>query len=405
MGEGLALDHACMVDAMRRAVSSLPRLRLVRAARVGELLIAQGRVEGVRVEGSSEHRGALVIGADGRHSRIRKLLGIPTTVDLISHSAALTVPEDALPHPGRGHVFVDAPGPTLAYPCGRGRVRMCIDVPQDAARGPDRLRRFIRSRYVPALPEALARAVATELDKPDPLAGAANHVVTTTACAVRGAALVGDAGGCSHPITAAGMTNGLHDASTLAACVAERGLTDDALLEYQRRRYGFIRTREAFTRALYDILLAATPGTGELREGLFAYWRSGARPRAASTAILGADDERLSALVVEYARVVWAGAATSAARHGGAVRRGEFGAAIGGVLATLSAAGDALRTTIDKTSSALVLERSRTLLDAPASAVGRRPDRRPRERRAEDADHGAANAWMAVSGGDSVEQT
>ena len=357
-GRGLALDHALLVDALRRAAAARARIRIVRGARVREPVVEDGRAVGVRVEGGAEHRAALVVAADGRQSRMRKLLGIAAKVDLLSHSAALSIDENALVEEGYGHVFVDAPGPTLAYPCGHGRVRMCIDVPLEAAKGPERLKAYLRAHYLPALPTALRHAMAKALDEPGPLAGAANHAVTAEACAVRGAALVGDAGGCSHPITAAGMTNGLHDVTVLAASVARRGLTDDALLDYQRRRYRFIRTREAFTRALYDVLLGAAPGTRALRDGMFVYWGSSERSRAASMAVLCGDDDRLGTFAVEYLRVV----ATSAGLcvSSGLARR-DLRVAGRGVGATLAAATDAMKVAVQKGQSSLALERSAAL--------------------------------------------
>ncbi len=355
---GLALDHRILVDTLRQALSGRPRITLERGARVGDVLCEGGRVVGVRVDGGRELRAALVVAADGRHSRLRKLLAVPTSTELLSHSVALAFERDVLVAPGHGHVFVDAPGPALAYPCGAGRVRMCIDVPLGMAKGQAQLRAVLRDQYAPQLPGAMRRALLESLESNDRLEGAANHAISTRACAVPGAALVGDAGGCSHPITATGMTTGLHDVMTLADCVAREGLTDDALCRYQRRRYRFVRAREAFTRALYDVLRGADPGSLALREGMFAYWSASGRARSASMGVLCGDDERVATFVLEYVRVV-ARSGSMVLGSGLADRDGR--AALMRLGAMLAAAGGALNVALGTASSTLTLERTTRL--------------------------------------------
>lgn len=367
-GFGLALDHEMLVATMSRALARRPRVAITRGARVDHLLFQGSRVVGVRLADGQERRARLVVAADGRHSRIRKLLGIPTATELLSYSVALALDhgERALVRASHGHVFVDGPGPTLAYPCGHGRVRMCIDVPLGAAKGDRKLRALLRERYAPRLwPDELRAAMFEALER-NPLAGAANHAITTEACASPGAALVGDAGGCSHPITATGMTTGLHDVTTLAACIGRHGLNDEALGAYQRARYRFVRSREAFTYALYDVLRGASPGAAALREGMFAYWRGSDRSRAASMDVLCGDDERVTSFLTEYLRVV----AKSGVLVGSELAHlnGHSMRATGLRLwALMGAAGSAMGVAARKAASTLASERSRPFERSPSS--------------------------------------
>lgn len=397
-GGGLALDHAELVEALHAEVAARPRVRVVRGARVTEPLCDQGRVVGVRLEGGAEHRAALVVVADGRHSRLRRLVGVPTETRLLSHSAALAIRGDVLAEPHHGHVFVDAPGPTLAYPCGEGRVRMCIDVPLAAAKGQDRLRGYLREHYLPKVPDPLRRAMAESLAT-SPLAGAANHAIVTRACAVRGLALVGDAGGCSHPITAAGMTNGMNDVVLLAASVSRYGLTDDALRAYQRQRYRFVRTREAFSGALYDVLLGAEPGTLALRDGLFAYWRSTARARRASMAVLCGEDERVGSFTAEYLRVV--GASSAVCLTEGLAEQGVL-PTLSGLRALFGAAGGAMRDAVEKAASTVALGWTTRLASAPIA--DRDPNQGVRARRSGGIDEDAPHSRVTANRRDSVEE-
>jgi squalene monooxygenase len=369
-GAGLALDHATLVDAMRQALATRPRVTLIRGARVDDVVSSGERIVGVRLSGGRETRAGLVVAADGRHSRLRKLLRIPTTTELLSHSVALGFERDVLVAPAHGHVFVDAPGPTLAYPCGPERVRMTIDVPLGRAKGRAEIQTALRDCYATQLPDGMRRAMIEALDRND-LAGAANHAISTRACAVPGAALVGDAGGCSHPITATGMTTGMHDVVTLAAAIAQDGLTDRALCRYQRRRYRFVRAREAFTHALYDVLRGADSGALALREGMFAYWSASGRARSASMSVLCGDDERVATFALEYARVV-ATSTSMIVGRGVADRRG--GAMLAELRSMLRAAGGALDVAVEKALSALALEQTknlRTPSDRTTAAGGR----------------------------------
>jgi 2-polyprenyl-6-methoxyphenol hydroxylase-like FAD-dependent oxidoreductase len=398
-GEGLALDHAQMVAALRCAITTRARVQMVSGVRVREPIVEGRRVVGVRADGGRDFRAALVIAADGRHSRMRGLLGIATRTSLVSHSIAFALVGDLLRAGHHGHVFVDAPGPTLAYPCGEGRVRVCIDVPVGAAKGRDRLRSYLRQHTLPRLPAPLARALCSAVEGL-PLGGAANHVVTTRTCVARGAALIGDAGGCSHPITAAGITNGLNDVATLAGCVSRLGLTDDALLSYQQQRYHFIRAREAFTQSLYDVLLASKPGTRALRDGLFAYWRGSGRARNASMAILCGDDDRITTFATETAQVLAAAGART-------LRKGQAGGVLAPRIAALGAlAGAAAEVSwlaIEKRRAAIAIEREHHIADAP-SATFEGLHGRPGQRRSEHVDAGAAHGRVPVEHGDAVSQ-
>ncbi|HXX65631.1 MAG TPA: FAD-dependent monooxygenase, partial [Polyangiaceae bacterium] len=343
------------------------------------------------------------VGADGRHSRIRKLLGIPCETELLSYSVALGLDHGvaALVRASHGHVFVDGPGPTLAYPCGHERVRMCIDVPLGAAKGDRKLRALLRERYAPLLPSELRRAMLEALER-NPLAGAANHAITTGACACPGAALVGDAGGCSHPITATGMTTGLHDVTTLATSIGRHGMGRQALEAYQRARYRFVRSREAFTHALYDVLRGASPGPAALREGMFAYWQASERARGTSIDVLCGDDERAGTFVIEYLRVV----ASSGLRAGRDLMRVDAPgrrAAAARLRALLDTAGSALGVAARKAVSTLVLERSRPF-EGPQLSDRESPGDGAIEGEADDGDGGAPSGLRPIDGRDALER-
>jgi hypothetical protein len=130
------------------------------------------------------------------------------------------------------------------------------------------------------------------------------------------------------------MTTALHDVLTLRDCLTSQGLSDDALVTYQRRRYRFARTREVFAHALYEVLRAPDRGAAALRDGVFRYWRGDERGRRASMGILSGDDPRIAPFLLEYSRIVGASgcAAGLAGLRSGGVR--GAGQSIVAVLAT-----------------------------------------------------------------------
>jgi 2-polyprenyl-6-methoxyphenol hydroxylase-like FAD-dependent oxidoreductase len=300
-GAGLGVDHPLMVTTLRREVAARPNVTITTSCRVDDFLREGSRIAGVRTADGREHRAALVVVADGRNSRLRGLLGLQPEVRLLSYTAAFGV-EGELPHGRLGHVFLGAPGPILAYPYAPGKMRFCVDVPLGAPKGREAIVEFLMTHYAPAVPEGLREAMHHSL-RTTPFEMCATHAISTENCAAPGVALVGDAGGCAHPLTASGMTNAMNDVLTLADVVSGSGATDDALRRYQRRRYDFVRMRELFTDALYEVFKGQDAGSRALQTGVFTYWNSSERSRNASMDILSGEDVRPSHFVSEYTRV------------------------------------------------------------------------------------------------------
>ncbi len=277
--------------------------------RVAELAREGSRVVGVRTADGREIRAPLTIVADGRHSRLRSALGFPDETRLLSFTAALLVEGAELPRPRYGHVFLGTWGPILAYAIGGGQVRMCLDVPVDAGKGEAAVAAFLRTECAPSVPEPLRSAMLRALVEAPPEI-CANHAIKTRRCTAPGVALVGDSGGCSHPLTATGMTVALNDIHTLAAELARGGPLDGALERYQTARYEFVRAREILADGLYDVFRRGDDGARAVRGGLGRYWTSSPRGRAASLALLSGHESGLRAFVAEYLSVLGESAAS-----------------------------------------------------------------------------------------------
>jgi 2-polyprenyl-6-methoxyphenol hydroxylase-like FAD-dependent oxidoreductase len=291
-----------MVMTMRREVAARKKVTILTGHPANDFMREGERITGVVATDGTRHRADLVVLADGRQSRLRAKLGLEPSTRLLSYTIAFGVEGTDLPWGPRGHVFLGGPGPILAYPYGSGKIRFCIDVPLNSAKGKPAIVAYIASNYAAHVPSPLREAMLATLHAFD-FEGCANHSIQTPACAAPGVVMVGDAGGCAHPLTASGMTNGLNDVLTLAEVVGASGPTDAALNAYQRHRYDFVRMRELFTDALYEVFRGSDAGSKALQSGVFRYWQGSAKRRTASMNILSGEDVRPSAFVTEYSRV------------------------------------------------------------------------------------------------------
>jgi 2-polyprenyl-6-methoxyphenol hydroxylase-like FAD-dependent oxidoreductase len=326
---GFAIDHHDLVDTLRKKMLERPGIELRLGERVVELVRDQERVIGV-VTSKGPLLANVVLACDGRHSKIRALIEMPERARLLSFTAAALLESCPLPQPGFGHIFLGAWGPILVYPIGAKDARTCIDLPSDMDKGKEAVIARIRAEYAPHLPEGVRATLIRALDTGD-IEVAANYAIYTDECTVPGAALIGDAAGCSHPLTATGMTIALHDTRLVAAALRDvdlddRTAVDAALLGYQVARYRFVRAREILADALYEVFRGTDDGTRAIRAGIFHYWTSSAGARARSMALLSGHESRLPAFLREYVTVatrstssVWSRAACARARCADAV--------------------------------------------------------------------------------------
>lgn len=304
---GFAIDHHDLVDTMRARVLQRPGVELRLGERVVDLVRDQERVIGVQTQ-RGPALAPLVLACDGRHSKIRALIEIPERARLLSFTAAALLEDCPLPHPGYGHIFLGAWGPILAYPISARDARTCIDLPADMDKGKEAVIARIRDGYAPHVPEGVRRTLLRALDGGD-IEVAANYAISTDECTVPGAALVGDSAGCSHPLTATGMTIALNDTrllarELLAIDLHDRAQVDGALGRYQAARYRFVRAREILADALYEVFRGTDDGTRAIREGIFQYWNGSVGARARSMALLSGHESRLPAFLREYLTVV-----------------------------------------------------------------------------------------------------
>jgi 2-polyprenyl-6-methoxyphenol hydroxylase-like FAD-dependent oxidoreductase len=290
---GFSFEHGSFVEELRARADSTPGIDYVPGARVvaiegdsvrirhhtlGELTVATG----------------FVVGAEGRARSVsRGYLGLPDHSTPLSWMAGVDLRDVTLPFEGYGHVILGGPGPILLYPIGERRARACLDIPLD--RCPARRDTALLWRmFGPVLPESLVDPFREALQ--------AKRVVWTStrfrphADYGRGnVALIGDAVGFSHPLTAAGLTLGLDDAEVLA--------TSRDVEHYRRQRERPSYVAELLSNALYHVLSREDATLEPIRTAVYRMWGDNEAERRRTMRILITEDYRSASFAAAFLKV------------------------------------------------------------------------------------------------------
>jgi squalene monooxygenase len=259
---GLTCDHFQLVSGLRHAVGACSNVYLLPCAQAtaieGQWLYfedAAGRPRSL-VAG-------LIVGADGRSSLARRFLGLADRRRYISSMAGVLIENVELPYEGFGHVILGGPGPALACRIGPTSLRLFLDLPAGRIRRKDPA--GLWEGFSSVLPGGWRSAFRLALDK-RPVLWAANQWRGRVHYGRPGLALVGDAVGHYHPLTAVGLTLGFLDAECLA-----RSRT---FADYRRERSARSAVAELLAHSLYNVFTQDDPGTEALRQAVFRTWRS-----------------------------------------------------------------------------------------------------------------------------------
>ncbi len=318
---GMAVHHKVLVRTLRRTIAELGRVELCEGWTVVELRRdSAGKFNGILLESNDgntvELACDLIVAADGKGSTVRKLAGITGERETLGFTAGVEVLDATLPAPGYAHVMLGAWGPILVYPIlrradGRTSVRVTFDMPRELPAKGEGIKQYLLRAFVPFLPAPLAEQVASAIVRhKGPLEMAPTVNLPAPEAMLPGLVLVGDAGGCSHPITASGMTMGLRDAQTLGlegarrmdAPTGEPWLDAASLRRYKAEHDRYVPTRQALADAIYEAFRGGTTGSRAIRRALFDYWNSGPTARRRSMALLSCAEGRPSVFISEYLR-------------------------------------------------------------------------------------------------------
>ncbi|MBV6622512.1 MAG: FAD-dependent monooxygenase [Rivularia sp. (in: Bacteria)] len=256
---GFSCEHNLIVSTLRKAVVDCDGIDFITNARVtkiqGQQLTFQHHKHG---ETTIFTKG--IVGADGRSSVARKALDIAHKPKLISYMAGVLLQDIELPFEGFGHVFLGGAGPALVYRIGENQVRMCLDVPLGFEKKPAHL----WDAYSPILPSQLLRAFRKALAQ-NQVVWVANQYSSRTHYGRPGLALVGDATGYFHPMTATGMTVGFMDAECL--------VRSQSFDNYQRQRNFGTYVPEMLAMTLHQVFCGDSESAVAIRRAIYQMWR------------------------------------------------------------------------------------------------------------------------------------
>lgn len=304
-GTGISFDHARLVAALREALADAGAD--VRYGVRAQNVAADGTCVAKANDGAElRWRARRIVAADGRNSVARRGRdGVP--LQSLGAMTGVLLRDVDLPYEGYGHVFLGGPGPVLVYRLDAHHVRVNIDVPPAWAtlkRHPAALVAAVTPVLPPVLAAALADAVSTGR-----VQWAATQFRVRRDYAHGRIALVGDAVGCAHPLTAAGLAFGFGDAAELLAT------SRHAI--YVRRRRAATVVPELLAAALYEVFVGGGDDAEALRRAVFASWRRDPGLRVKTMRLLGLESTRRRDFAWAFARI-GADAATAAWRAGGA---------------------------------------------------------------------------------------
>ena len=273
---GLACEHALLVETLRAHVEARASVELVSWARVhridGQVVTFEVERPERRTAGIHSVHAELVVGATGRGTLDRASevsvtsIGGGASTHVFSRAIGLLLEDVALPFEGYRHVFVGAPGPVIAHRIGPRAVRLTLDVPLSTAlpRDPGAASQVLSDTYRSVLPGELGAALARTLASKE-WRSTDNVIHPRCEFGREGLALVGDAIGAHHPLTALGLTLGFEDAIALAKA--------ESVAAYRRERVARARIPEMLAIALYEVFADHAESTVAVRQAVYHLFR------------------------------------------------------------------------------------------------------------------------------------
>ncbi|MEM7676446.1 MAG: FAD-dependent oxidoreductase, partial [Myxococcota bacterium] len=307
---GMSIEHHKIVEALRARCLEDGNLTFhtdARATRIdGQNLTYQ--LNG----GARTVRSHLIVGAAGKNKVTDAALGIERESMSYSRMAGVLLEDTEVPFEGYGHVFLGGPGPVLGYRVAPDRVRLCIDVPLTMPVNQGR-EATLWEGFSGVLPERMRPAFRRALED-GRLSWAANRIRPRVEFGREGLALVGDAVGHHHPLTALGMTLGFQDAVALADA--------KSFAAFRQERIRGSRVPEMLAVALYEVFADRSDETVSIRRAVYEVWRRSPDERLHTMGLLAGDDAR----ALSFARSFLIALGTcSASLIGTGVRTGEWG--------------------------------------------------------------------------------
>ncbi|HTJ80598.1 MAG TPA: FAD-dependent oxidoreductase, partial [Polyangiaceae bacterium] len=321
---GHSLHHEKLVLALRERCMQSPGIELVEPARATRI-VGQNLTYQVKGTHNVTVFADQIVGASGRASVAHQALGTSHNAGTYSRMAGLVLRDTELPFEGFGHVCLGALGPILVYRISASEIRVCMDVPLSVRTTRER-EAVLYEGYANALPEPMRPGFRRALARGE-ISWATNQTRSRVNFGRPGLALVGDAVGHHHPLTALGMTLGFQDGVALAET--------QSFAKYRKTRALESRVPEMLAIALYEVFADTHDEVVEIRKAIYDLWRWSPAERMRTMRFLACEERSplifgnsfLSALAVAAKNLVGHGARTRQWGHVGQIA-GDLGSRI-----------------------------------------------------------------------------
>lgn len=179
-------------------------------------------------------RARLVVGADGRHSRVRRWVGIATRCDRVHHLVGGGLLDRVALDPAAAHAGVFPGGRMFLLPQGQGRARAYVVIsPQRFAE--HQPQRFPEA-FVALCASVLPVGALSDATIAGPIAFFPNADTWPAALTVPGVVLIGDAAGANDPSVGNGLSLVYRDVRVLRDALRSTANWDDAIAAYAECR-------------------------------------------------------------------------------------------------------------------------------------------------------------------------
>lgn len=299
---GMAIEHQALKDHLLTKLPGFKGVEVWMGSRVTDIRTDESGHDchAIVKHGEKEYRinANLIIGADGPMSQVRKLAGIPHETHRYSGMLGVEVDDRNLPTPEHGNIFLNPLGISYAYSVEKGRARVMFEV----LRGDDSKESI--KEHLTSFPKNFREDIEAAMANDKPLA-AANYRIIPKSSVRMNVALLGDARGCCHPLTASGITTAVKDALSLRDALVKRHLDVRAALKDYAVSAGRVQlTRRTLSEELREAFLSHTPESELLNRCIFEYWRTNPKGRAHSLALLSTLDSSIISMGFQFLAVV-----------------------------------------------------------------------------------------------------
>ncbi len=293
-GFALSCDHYKLVCNLREAVRAERNIQFLCPA-------LATRIDGQRLVISHQDSihtvfADLIVGADGRSSLARRSIGLKDDRAFVSSMAGVLLEDVELLVEGFGQVLLGGPGPALACRIGPRQVRLFLDMPLSMGKV-DKDANTLWKLFHNVLPPQWIPAFRFALEN-QRVAWAVNQCRSRLHYGRPGLALVGDAVGHFHPLTAVGMTLGFLDGFSLA--------NSDTFEEYRHERSQRSEVAEMLATALYSVFSWNDAASLALRNAVFTTWRQSPAECKRTIRLLSGEETKLAHFNWAFLRVLYA---------------------------------------------------------------------------------------------------